>query len=99
MYAVLTLVSQIIEIYIWIIMASAVLSWLLAFGVINPKNRFVYMIGDGLHRLTEPAYRRIRRFIPSMGVLDLAPLILILGLMFLRNLLWETLGPMAAGAY
>jgi len=99
MYAILTFVSQIIEIYIWIIIASAVLSWLLAFGVINPSNRFVYMIGEGLHRLTEPAYRRIRRFVPSMGGLDLAPLILILGLMFLRNLLWEVFGPTVAGVY
>jgi len=99
MYAILTLVSQIIEIYIWTIIASAVLSWLLAFGVINPSNRFVYMIGDGLHRLTDPAYRRIRRFVPSMGGLDLAPLILILGLMFLRNLLWEVFGPTVAGVY
>ena len=99
MYAILTFVSQIIEIYIWIIIASAVLSWLLAFGVINPSNRFVYMIGDGLHRLTEPAYLRIRRFVPSMGGLDLAPLILILGLMFLRNLLWEVFGPTVAGVY
>ena len=99
MYAILTLVSQIIEIYIWIIIASAVLSWLLAFGVINPSNRFVYMIAAGLHRLTEPAYRRIRRFVPSMGGLDLAPLILILGLMFLRNLLWEVFGPTVAGVY
>jgi len=99
MYAILTLVSQIIEIYIWTIIASAVLSWLLAFGVINPSNRFVYMIGEGLHRLTEPAYRRIRRFVPSMGGLDLAPLILILGLMFLRNLLWEVFGPTVAGVY
>jgi len=99
MYAILTFVSQIIEIYIWIIIASAVLSWLLAFGVINPSNRFVYMVGDGLHRLTDPAYRRIRRFVPSMGGLDLAPLILILGLMFLRNLLWEVFGPTVAGVY
>jgi len=99
MYAILTFVSQIIEIYIWIIIASAVLSWLLAFGVINPSNRFVYMVGDGLHRLTDPAYRRIRRFVPSMGGLDLAPLILILGLMFLRNLLWEVFGPTVSGVY
>ncbi len=99
MYALLTLISQIIEIYIWVIIASAILSWLLAFGVINPSNRFVYMIGDGLHRLTEPAYRRVRRFVPAMGGLDLAPVIVILGLMFLRNLLWEVFGPMAAGAY
>ena len=57
MYALLTLISQLIEFYIWIIIASAVLSWLVAFDVVNMRNRFVYLIGDALNRLTEPAYR------------------------------------------
>ena len=91
----LTLVSQLIEFYIWIIIASAVLSWLVAFDVINMRNRFVYLIGDALNRMTEPVYRRIRQFLPDMGGLDLSPLIVIFGLMFLRNLMWEMLGPLA----
>jgi YggT family protein len=99
MYALLTLVSQIIEIYIWVIIASAILSWLVAFNVINLRNRYVYLVGDALSRLTEPAYRRIRRFLPAVGGLDLSPLILLLGLMFLRNLMWEVFGPMATGGY
>ena len=97
MVALLTLISQLIEFYIWIIIASAVLSWLVAFEVINMRNRFVYLIGDALNRLTEPAYRRIRRFLPDMGGIDLSPLVLIFGLIFLRNLMWELLGPMAMG--
>jgi YggT family protein len=97
MVALLTLISQLIEFYIWIIIASAVLSWLVAFEVINMRNRFVYLIGDALNRLTEPVYRRIRRFLPDMGGIDLSPLVLIFGLMFLRNLMWELLGPMAMG--
>lgn len=97
MYALLTLISQLIEFYIWIIIASAVLSWLVAFDVVNMRNRFVYLIGDALNRLTEPAYRRIRQFLPDMGGIDLSPLVLIFGLMFLRNLMWEMLGPMALG--
>ena len=97
MVALLTLISQLIEFYIWIIIASAVLSWLVAFEVINMRNRFVYLIGDALNRLTEPAYARIRRFLPDMGGIDLSPLVLIFGLIFLRNLMWELLGPMAMG--
>lgn len=95
MYALLTLVSQLIEFYIWIIIASAVLSWLVAFDVVNMRNRFVFLFGDALNRLTEPAYRRIRRYLPDMGGIDLSPIVLIFGLMFLRNLMRELLGPMA----
>ena len=96
MGALLTLISQLIEFYIWIVIASAVLSWLVAFDVINMR-RFVFMIGDALNRLTEPVYARIRRFLPDMGGLDLSPLIVIFGLIFLRNLMWEMLGPSVHG--
>ena len=97
MGALLTLISQLIEFYIWIVIASAVLSWLVAFDVVNMRNRFVFMIGDALNRLTEPVYVRIRRFLPDMGGLDLSPLIVIFGLIFLRNLMWEMLGPSVYG--
>lgn len=97
MGALLTLISQLIEFYIWIVIASAVLSWLVAFDVINMRNRIVFMIGDALNRLTEPVYVRIRRFLPDMGGLDLSPLIVIFGLIFLRNLIWEVLGPSVYG--
>lgn len=99
MLALLTLVSQLIQFYIWIIIASAVLSWLVAFDVVNMRNRFVYLVGDALNRMTEPVYARIRRFLPDMGGLDLSPIILIFGLMFARNLMWEFLGPVAMGGY
>ena len=97
MGALLTLISQLIQFYIWIVIASAVLSWLVAFDVVNMRNRFVFMIGDALNRLTEPVYVRIRRFLPDMGGLDLSPLIVIFGLIFLRNLMWEVLGPSVYG--
>ena len=97
MGALLTLISKLIEFYIWIVIASAVLSWLVAFDVVNMRNRFVFMIGDVLNRLTEPVYVRIRRFLPDMGGLDLSPLIVIFGLIFLRNLMWEMLGPSVYG--
>ena len=90
MNSLLLLVSAVIEIYIWILIVSAVLSWLVAFNVVNSYNRFVAMVGDFCFRVTEPALRPIRRFIPSLGGIDLTPVILILLLWFLRNLLFES---------
>ena len=90
MNSLLLLVSAVIEIYIWILIVSAVLSWLVAFNVVNSYNRFVAMVGDFCFRVTEPALRPIRRFIPSLGGIDLSPVILILLLWFLRNLLFES---------
>ena len=89
MYSVLMLIDRIIDIYVWVIILSAVLSWLVAFDIINMRNRFVYLVGDALNRITEPVFRPIRRFLPDMGGLDLSPLIVILGLWFLRDLMWE----------
>ena len=89
MYSVLMLIDRIIDIYVWVIILSAVLSWLVAFDIINMRNRFVYLVGDALNRITEPVYRPLRRFLPDIGGLDLSPLILILGLWFLRDLMWE----------
>ena len=89
MYSVLMLIDRIIDLYVWVIIVSAVLSWLVAFDVVNMRNRFVYLVGDMLNRLTEPVYRPVRRFLPDMGGLDLSPLIVILGLWFLRDIMWE----------
>lgn len=73
-----------VDLYIWLVIISAVLSWLVAFNVVNTSNRAIYMIGDFLYRITEPALRRIRRILPSMGGIDLSPVVLILGLIFLQ---------------
>ncbi len=89
MYSVLMLIDRIIDIYVWVIILSAVLSWLVAFDIVNMRNRFVYLVGDALNRITEPVYRPIRRFLPDMGGLDLSPLIVILVLWFLRDFMWE----------
>ena len=89
MYSVLMLIDRIIDLYVWVIIVSAVLSWLVAFDVVNMRNRFIYLVGDTLNRLTEPVYRPVRRFLPDMGGLDLSPLIVILGLWFLRDIMWE----------
>ena len=91
MYAFLHLVSTIISIYIWLLIAQAVLSWLVAFGIVNRYNRVVATIGDFLWRVTEPLLRPIRRVLPDLGGIDISPVILILLLWFLRDLMFEYL--------
>jgi YggT family protein len=81
------LITTVINIYIWILIAGAILSWLVAFNVVNTRNRFVYMLGDFLHRVTEPVLRPIRRVLPNLGGIDLSPLVLILLLLFLEQVL------------
>jgi YggT family protein len=89
MYSLLNLISTVIQIYIYILIASAVLSWLIAFNVVNTRNQFVAMLADALYRLTEPALAPIRRVLPNFGGLDLSPVVLILLLFFARNLMFE----------
>ncbi|WP_407049354.1 YggT family protein [Methyloraptor flagellatus] len=67
-----------LDLYVWIVIASAIFSWLYAFGVVNPRNQIVSTIGDVLYRATEPLYRPIRRFMPDLGGLDLSPIVLLL---------------------
>ena len=93
MHAVLNLFVLLIGIYIWLLIAQAILSWLLAFGVVNRYNRAVAVIGDFLYRITEPALRPIRSFLPNFGGIDISPIILILILYFLRDLIIEDLAP------
>ncbi|HZV20411.1 MAG TPA: YggT family protein [Hyphomicrobiales bacterium] len=78
-------IAWLIDLYIWVIIIAAVMSWLIAFDVVNRRNRAVYMIYDALYRLTDPALRPIRKRLPDLGGLDISPLILILALIFLRN--------------
>lgn len=84
----LWLVNTVITLYIWILIASAVLSWLVAFNVVNPQNQVVRVIGDTLYRLTEPLLRPIRSVLPSLGGLDISPLILILALLFIERFIF-----------
>ena len=92
MQSLLILVSQIINLYIWIIIANAILSWLIAFNVINLQNQFVYTIARTLDALTEPVLRPIRNILPNLGGIDVSPIVLIFGLFFLQNLLHEYFG-------
>ena len=83
------LLDTVVTLYIYCIIASAVLSWLVAFNVVNLQNRFVYMVRDFLHRATEPALQPIRRVMPDLGGVDISPIILILLLYFGLRLLGE----------
>ncbi len=85
-----------IDLYIWVVIISAILSWLVAFNVVNTRNRFVYMIGDFLYRITEPALKPIRRIVPSFGGVDITPIALILGLWFVQMVLGEVLFSLAS---
>ncbi len=93
MNALFWLIDQVIGLYITLVIVQVVLSWLVAFNVINTRNRFVYMVGDFLYRITEPALKPIRRLLPTMGGIDLSPVVLILGLYFLRVLLLRDVLP------
>jgi YggT family protein len=85
MIPLLNFLAMVITLYMWVIIISAILSWLIAFNVINRHNQVVYMIADSLQRLTEPALRPIRNVMPDFGGLDISPVVLILVLIFLRD--------------
>jgi YggT family protein len=93
MRAILDVVLIALNIYVWIIIAGAVFSWLYAFNVVNPRNNFVATIGNFLYRATEPAMRPIRRYLPDMGGIDISPIVVLLIIFFLRQLIWTTIVP------
>lgn len=90
MLSVLYFIDQyLISLLIWIIIGSVILSWLIAFNVVNSRNPIVSQIEEFLYRVTEPALRPIRRILPNLGGIDISPIILVLLLFFLRNLMFE----------
>ena len=93
MKSIFLLVDSIINIYIWIIIINAILSWLVAFNVLNTQNRFVFTVLNATHQLTDPVLNKIRRFIPNLGSIDISPVVLILLLIFIRNLFFELIAP------
>ena len=84
MRAILYVIDLILQLYIWLLIAAAVLSWLIAFNVVNTRNQFVAMVGDFLYRITEPVLRPIRNMLPNLGGIDISPVIVILIIIFLR---------------
>ena len=93
MKSILILFDNVISLYIWILIINAILSWLIAFNILNTQNRFVYAVLDISYKLTAPPLNFIRRYLPNLGSIDISPVILILLLMFFRNLVFEYLAP------
>lgn len=83
----LRLLIVVVDIYMWVVIVGVILSWLVQFRIVNLSNRFVYMVGDFVHRLTEPALRPIRNFLPNLGGFDVSPVVLLLLLYFLKDVL------------
>jgi YGGT family. len=93
MRAVLDIVLLVLQIYIWLLIAAAVLSWLVAFNVVNTRNQVVAMLLDFLYRLTEPLLRPIRSMLPNLGGIDVSPVILILLILLLENVIVRYIYP------
>ena len=93
MQAFINLIERIIDLYVLVLVINAILSWLGAFNVLNTQNRFVFSVLDVTYKLTDPALNKIRRFIPTFGSIDISPVILILLLMFLRNIIFVIFAP------
>jgi YggT family protein len=93
MRALLDVILLILQIYVWLLIAAAILSWLVAFNVVNNRNQFVASIGEFLFRITEPALRPIRNFLPNLGGIDISPVILILIIFFIQNVIMRYIYP------
>ncbi len=89
MCSIVELVASVIMLYFWMILVQVIMSWLVVFNVINTQNRFVYTVGDFLHKITEPALGPIRRILPNLSGIDLSPVVLILILIFVQNFIRE----------
>ena len=93
MIAIFYLALQILKLYSYVVIANVVISWLIAFNVLNTSNRLVYSLLDVSYKMTDPLLRPIRNFLPNLGGIDISPVVLILLLMFARNLVFEFLAP------
>jgi YggT family protein len=87
MRAILDIVLIVLDLYVWLLFAAAILSWLIAFNVINTRNQFVSAVAEFLYRITEPVLRPIRSLLPGLGGLDISPVIVILIIMFLQRVI------------
>ena len=96
MNPIIYLVELVIEILTWIVIAGPIMSWLVAFGVVNVRNQFIRLVVDRLYRLTEPLLRPIRRVLPNFGGVDIAPVVLLVALAVLREALRYYVWPIIA---
>ena len=94
MIAIFYLVLQVLKLYSYVVIANVIISWLIAFNVLNTQNRFVYSILELTYRLTDPILMRIRRFLPNLGSLDISPIILLLLIWFIEMCMKLYIAPM-----
>ena len=94
MKAIYFLAYELLNIYKWIVIANVIISWLVAFNVLNTQNRFVYSVLELTYRLTEPFLNKIRRFLPNLGTLDISPIILLLLIWFIEMCMKLYIAPM-----
>ena len=94
MIAIFYLALQILKLYSYVVISNVVISWLVSFNIINTQNRFVYSILEMTYRLTEPMLSRIRRFLPNLGSLDIAPVVLLLLIWFIEMCMKLYIAPM-----
>jgi len=87
MRALFLVIDLALQLYVWIVIAMAIFSWLVAFNVVNTRNHVVAVIGDFLYRITDPALRPIRNFMPNLGGIDISPVILFLIIVFIRYII------------
>tara|TARA_B100001013_G_C24274913_1_gene310436 strand:+ start:92 stop:373 length:282 start_codon:yes stop_codon:yes gene_type:complete len=92
MNAFILLLDRIIYLYVWVLIINAVISWLIAFNVLNTQNRFVYSVLEFTYKLTDPPLNYIRRFLPNLGSIDISPVVLILLIYFARDLIRNIAG-------
>ena len=94
MIAIFYLVLQILKLYSYVVIANVIVSWLIAFNVLNTQNRFVYAILELSYKLTEPFRNKSRRFLPNLGSLDISPIILLLLIWFIEMCMKLYIAPM-----
>ena len=94
MIAIFYLALQILKLYYFVVLANVIISWLVAFNILNTQNRFVYSILETTYRLTDPILNRIRRFLPNLGSIDIAPVILLLLIWFIEMCMKLYIAPM-----
>jgi YggT family protein len=93
MRSILYVILLVLDIYIWLLIAAAILSWLVAFNVVNARNQFVSMVGDFLYRITEPVLRPIRNIMPNLGGIDVSPVIVILLIILIKDIIVRYIYP------
>ena len=94
MIAIFYLILQILKLYSYVVIANVIISWLIAFNILNTQNRFVYSILELSYRLTDPILNKIRRFLPNLGSFDISPIILLLLIWFLEMCMKLYIAPM-----